>query len=88
MRCERVQKYVHRMYFSKSLSLSESIILGGGGWRNSFGLYIAFDLMLPISFICFRVEEDINNLSSQSKREDANFDLLLGPGVHSQALAK
>lgn len=43
----------HRIYCSSSLSLSVSSKLGGGGYRISFGLNIAFDLMFPIDLMIY-----------------------------------
>ena len=39
------------MYFSRSLSRSCSTRFVGGGFLISSGLYIAFDLTFPISFM-------------------------------------
>ena len=41
----------HRMYFSSSLSRSESIMFVGGGCLVSSGLKCAFDLMFPFAFM-------------------------------------
>lgn len=41
----------HLIYFSNSLSLSESIMFVGGGCVISSGLYKSFDLMFPFSFM-------------------------------------
>lgn len=46
-----LNSYLARMNFSISLSRSASIILVGGGWRASSGLYMAFDLIFPLCFM-------------------------------------
>ena len=86
-----VRVYKPRMYFSSSLSLSESIKFVGGGYRVSSGLYLALDLTFPICFMHlvnekkrkFGVNTSHCNLQ---KGYDADFDLVLGPCVQRHAL--
>lgn len=47
-----LNSYFARMYFSSSLSRSDSIMFVGGGYRFSSGLYNALDLMFPVCFMC------------------------------------
>lgn len=75
-RRQRTQRDIHRIYFSSSLSRSDSSMLVGGRLRISSGFHIWFALMFPIFFIFY-----VSSFEPESSIHSHNFgtylDLLL-----------